>query len=126
MFRNLLAACVIVVLSSSCSTIHSTVSVPAGEQFVLGDNSHQGFTARLQNTGAVPTQVVQRSFGVETPVAVLQPGESARVRFPADATALLVNRGDSAGRVRVKLMGDTGLSMGYTPAGQPGVPTQRP
>ena len=36
--RNLLAACAILVLSSSCSTIHSTVSVPAGEQFVLGDN----------------------------------------------------------------------------------------
>jgi len=124
--RHLLAACTILLLSSSCSTIHSTVSVPAGEQFELGDNTHDGFTARLINTGSVPTEVVQRSFGVETPIAELQPGETARVRFPADATVLLRNRSEAISRVRVKLTGDTGLSMGYAPAGQPVLPVQRP
>lgn len=78
------------------------------------------------NTGAVPTEVVQRSFGVETPVAGLQPDETARVRFPADATALLRNRSAVTSRVQVKLTGDTGLSMGDAPAGQPGASAQRP
>lgn len=117
MRRFALAASCLLLLTPSCSTIHSTVSVPAGQQFELGDNSHDGFTARLVNTGSVATEVVQRSFGIETRLAELAPGESARVSFPADATALLRNRSATPSRVRVKLTGDTGLSMGYEPVG---------
>lgn len=106
-------------LAPACSTIHSTVSVPPGEQFELGDNTHGGFTARLENTGPVPTEILQSTFGVETSLAELAPGESAKVRFPADAMALIRNPSDTTGRVTVKLTGDTGLSMGYAPAKVP-------
>lgn len=124
MFRSLLATSCLLLLSASCSTIHSTVSVPANQQFELGENSHDGFTARLENTGQVSTEVVQRSFGVETVLAELAPGESAQVRFPADATALLRNRSATPGQVKVRLQGDTGLSMGYEALEQTGSPSR--
>lgn len=119
MSRLPLAWLLLALLAPACSTIHSTVSVPPGEQFELGDHTHGGFTARLENTGPVPAEVLQSSFGVETSLAELAPGETARVRFPADAMALIRNPSDTTGRVKVKLTGDTGLSMGYGPANAP-------
>lgn len=115
MLPRLLILSLMLLVFPACSTIHSKVSVSAGEQFILGENSHEGFTARLENRGPNQAEVVRRSFGVESVIAVLRAGDRASVDFPADSVVFLRNRGPQDTLVKVKLSGDTGLSMGYRP-----------
>jgi hypothetical protein len=113
MLPRLFTLSLMLLVFPACSTIHSEVSVAAGEQFILGENSHEGFTARLENRGPNEAEVLKRIFGVETVIAILRPGDRAKVDFPADCVVFLRNRGPRATVVHVKLSGDTGLSMGY-------------
>lgn len=113
MLSRLLMLSLTLLVFPACSTIHSRVSVSAGEQFILGENSHEGFSARLENRGPNEAEVVKRIFGIETTIAVLRPNDRASVDFPPGSVVFLRNRGPEPTVVRVKLSGDTGLSMAY-------------
>ncbi|MBX2802175.1 MAG: hypothetical protein KTR31_31125 [Myxococcales bacterium] len=105
-----------------CGTIRSNLTVPAGQAFVLGDNTHRGYVARLENAGRAPvTVVVTTPDGATAAEQVLAPGESGRFPVRADhVTQIGAAAGGADGQVRAFVRGDVGLSMGYEP-----IPGQR-
>ena len=103
------------VLASGCS-LKSGLRVDPGKSFVLGANQHGAFKIDARNDGTVPVEISVSSDGETTPLLELEPGASATRRFRAGETALFTNPGDTTANVRVKVRGDTGLSMGYVDA----------
>jgi hypothetical protein len=98
----------------ACS-LRSGLQIEAGSQFVLGDNPHRSFSARVRNAGEVPVRV--RS-GEQT-IAEVAPGESARARFAPGEAAIFVNQTDTPAQLDVRVRGDVRLSMGYEAARLP-------
>jgi len=95
--------------------IHSGLTVPAGERFVLGDNPHGSFRVRVQNTSDLPVAVQTTAAGAVVSETVLGPGAVTRARFSPSQAAVFVNDSDASAQLSVHVRGDVGLSMGYTP-----------
>ena len=68
----------------------------------------------VENTGGVPIRVVEeRKDGGRIDLATLDPCATADQRVADGARAVFVNTTQVDAQVRVKITGDTGLSMGY-------------
>jgi hypothetical protein len=101
-----------------CGGINSGLSIPPGEEFRLGENRHGAFSIAVRNDGAVPVDLlIEGPDGNRTTIATLAPGSSADERFAADTIAIFANPAERTAELTVRITGDTGLSMGYEPAG---------
>jgi len=95
--------------------LHSGLSVPAGEQFVLGDNPHGRFSVRVVNVGAVAVDLAIQEQGEVVSSSTLAPGERTRAQFSAAQMAVFVNTETQDATLSVDVTGAIGLSMGCTP-----------
>jgi hypothetical protein len=103
-------------IATGCNTIHSTLRIEPGQQFVLGGGSRGAFVVDARNVGTVPVAVAQQlPSGQTDPLGVLAPGQSDQLRFPAGAAALLENTSSTQARLALKIGGDTDLGMRYEP-----------
>ena len=107
----------IALLLAGCA-LKSGLQIEAGQSFVLGDNEHGAFRARVENVGPVPVELVSRTEGTQESVGGLAPGETVTVRFADGETAVFVNRADTQARLDVRVTGDQGLSMVYQPVAE--------
>ncbi len=97
---------------SSCA-LNSRTTIGPQKAFELGDGKHGSFKAVVKNDSEVPVDVYQLPLGgAEIKLITLQPGQQKTVRFNADTKAIFKNTGKKEAAVKLKVTGDTGLSMG--------------
>lgn len=94
----------------------SGLTIPAREVFLLGGGQPDPFFAEIYNRGAVPVSVASEVNGRETPIGVVQPGETVSHRFAAQEGAWLRNSAQQDAALRVRVWGNpNALGMRYQP-----------
>lgn len=98
----------------SCGTLHSTTYIDPEKSFVLGEGNHGSYSAKIKNAGAGDIEVIKSDLGGnQTSLGILKKGASAEYSVPKNTTVRFKNLSDKEGEIKIKLRGDTGLSMGY-------------
>jgi hypothetical protein len=115
--KNLITTLALSIVVSSCSvfgSLTSNVSIKANESFVLGNNEHGTFKAKIKNVSNHPVTIVMRPIdgGSHSPQTVM-PNESATVKTERNTALVIENKSNEAASIDLKVNGDTGLSMDY-------------
>jgi hypothetical protein len=114
--KKLITTIALAVTITSCSvfgSLTSNVSIKANESFVLGNNEHGTFKARIKNVSNHPVTIVMRPIngGSYSPETIL-PNQSTTVKTERNTALVIENKSDKPATVDLKVNGDTGLSMG--------------
>ena len=106
-----------VLLSTGCA-IHSNLTVPAQQQFVLGGEQQRAFSVQYRNAGPEPVVLAELApSGELRQRVVVEPGDQGEARFPPGSTALVINDRPRAARLEIDLRGDVGrVGMRYEAA----------
>lgn len=101
-FRNL--AILLAITLSSCAS-HSTIGIPAGEEFVLGEGEKSSFRAELKNLSSTTLNVrtIDKITGEQTQGFGLAGKGQTQLRAGRRETVLLSNPTTRAVKVRAKL-----------------------
>lgn len=118
MFRKISTLAIIISLAvSSCSLFNSLTSnttITPQNSFVLGDNQHGKFSAKITNVSKQLLQILLKPVGGETTLLkTLQPNETTSAKVPANTAVIIQNSSNDTVSVDLKITGDTGLSMTY-------------
>jgi hypothetical protein len=92
----------------------STTYIKAKEAFILGNNEHNKFFARLKNVSKTDITVWKCPIngGRHSPT-IVKPNETISVNVDRDTALRIENQSDTQATVELLVKGDTGLSMGY-------------
>lgn len=103
----------------SCGSNIAGVTIPARQEFVLGEAEAQGFRAELRNRSMqqIEVQAVDKESGVQTQGFGLAPGGVATVNISRSEKVLLKNPSGEDVLLRVKL-NKAVQGMGYQPISQ--------
>lgn len=100
------------------STIHSGLSVEAGQTFELGGGEDGSFTVTGRNTGPVAVEVLSKAQGAGVPTmrGTVAPGGAVEARFASREMALLRNTSATrTAKLKLRITGDTSsLGMSYS------------
>jgi hypothetical protein len=99
---------------AACGALTSVTTIAPNESFVLGNNNHLPFTARVKNIDSSPVEILQTLSGKTTSLGVLQPNESGFYKAAMNSMVSFKNLGKSPANIKVKVVGDTNLSMEYS------------
>ena len=100
------------ILFQSCA-LHSNTTIGPRKAFELGDGNHGSFKATVKNNSEVPVEICSARLGQsEQKLITLNPGQQKKVRFAANTKAIFKNNNDNTATVKLKVTGDTGLTMG--------------
>ena len=103
-------------LLAVAGTIHSSLFIEPGKQFILGGDQLGAFKVAAKNVGSVPVEIRERPKGGGTfGKVILQPGQSGVLKFAAGSTAVLLNPSATAANLDLIITGDTKLGMTYEP-----------
>ena len=103
-------------LLAVAGTIHSSLFIEPGKQFILGGDQLGAFKVAAKNVGSVPVEIRERPKGGGTfGKVILQPGQSGVLKFAAGSTAVLLNPSATAANLDLTITGDTKLGMTYEP-----------
>jgi len=107
----------LVIQSFAClsfKTLRSTTYIKANDTFILGNNEHEKFNAQLTNTSTNDLVIWQCpiSGGQHSPIT-LKPNECAKILVAKNTAIRILNQSNTEASVKLKVRGDTGLSMGY-------------
>ena len=103
-------------LLAVAGTIHSSLFIEPGKQFILGGDQLGAFKVAAKNVGSVPVEIRERPKGGGTfGKVILQPGQSGVLKFAAGSTAMLLNPSATAANLDLIITGDTKLGMTYEP-----------
>ncbi len=98
----------------SCRTLNSTTYISPNKEFVLGQWKHGSYKAQLTNVDEADIEIVLTDMaGQRKSAGILYSGTSQNLKIPADKQVSFVNLGEETAAIRLKLVGDTRLSMGY-------------
>ncbi len=105
------------ILVTSCSvfgSLTSNVSIKANESFVLGNNEHGSFKARIKNVSNHSISIVMRPIagGSYSPQTIM-PNEIATVKTERNTALVIENKSEDSASIDLHVNGDTGLTMGY-------------
>jgi len=101
-----------IVTLQSCA-LHSRTTIGPKKAFELGDGEHGSFKASVYNDSKAAVHIYEsRLAQPEKKLTTLQPGQKKTVRFGADTKAIFKNDTNQEAAVKLKVTGDTGLSMG--------------
>lgn len=103
-------------LLAVAGTIHSSLFIEPGKQFILGGDQLGAFKVAAKNVGSVPVEIreLPKGGGIFGKV-ILQPGQSGVLKFAAGSTAVLLNPSATAANLDLTITGDTKLGMTYEP-----------
>ncbi|MEO0042824.1 MAG: hypothetical protein RL329_2272 [Bacteroidota bacterium] len=108
-YALLLASC----CASSC-VLHSVTMIDTAKTFVLGEGQHGVYNATIKNIGIAAVEVFQKEAeNAPTSIGVLQPDAEKSYRVGGTTTILFKNIGQRQAQIKIKLLGDKQLSMGY-------------
>jgi|GEM_PF-1722495 len=101
-FRNL--AILLAITLSSCAS-YSTIGIPAGEEFVLGERENSSFRAELKNLSSATLNVrtIDKITGEQTQGFTLTGKEQTQLRAGRRETVLLSNPTTKDVKVRARL-----------------------
>ncbi len=112
--RHLLLLSVLAFFMPACRTLTSVTTIPPNERFVLGNNEHGSYRVHLQNTSPEVITVYRAPVGGGKHSSVeVQPREKVSVQVESNTALVLVNPSGRKVDVKLKVIGDTNLSMGY-------------
>ena len=98
----------------ACSTLSSTTYIDSQKSFVLGQNKHSGYMAKVKNVGTTDIEVIQlNDKGVATSLGILKNEDKQSYSVVKNATIKFENKGSEQGAIKIFARGDTNLSMGY-------------
>jgi hypothetical protein len=101
-------------VAAACGTLTSVTTIESQNSFVLGNNPHAPFSVQLKNISKKDVVVHREPLdGGRHSFETVTPGQTVHVKVEANTALVIANQ--SAEKVDVKLyvVGDTGLSMGY-------------
>jgi hypothetical protein len=101
-------------LVSACGTLTSTTTIDANNGFVLGNNQHGTFSARLKNISESNIELHRAPIdGGRHSFETVKPGQTIKVNVDKNTALVIENKSSSKASVELFVKGDTGLSMGY-------------
>jgi hypothetical protein len=99
---------------ASCKSLTSTTYIKAADSFVLGNNEHGKFNARLKNISDHEIEVYRAPIlGGTHSREVVKPNQSVQVAVEANTALVIDNKSSKNAAVELLIKGDVGLSMGY-------------
>lgn len=112
-----LFTCLSIFFCTSClpfASLNSTTQIKANDAFILGDNIHEKFTAKVTNTSKFELTLWQYPIdgGRHSPVN-LKASSEVKVKVNENTALRIENKANEEVTVKLKVYGDTGLSMGY-------------
>jgi hypothetical protein len=111
--KQLCFSFLVALVLSSCSLTSKTI-IPAGQYFELGNNQHGSFRISLKNNADHELTICEAPVngGRHSP-EVLLPDKSIKIKVNKNTALRIENNDKKEATVRLKVTGDTGLSMGY-------------
>lgn len=101
-------------LMSACGTLTSTTTIDGNNSFVLGNNQHGTFSARLKNISESDIELHRAPIdGGRHSFETVKPGQTIKVNVDKNTALVIENKSNSKASVELFVKGDTGLSMGY-------------
>jgi hypothetical protein len=96
------------------STLTSVTNIGPQDSFVLGNNEHGSFHINLKNIAQHPLNIHLAPIegGKHSPV-VVQPDQKISLKVDRNTAIVIANQSNDNASVELKVVGDTGLSMGY-------------
>lgn len=113
--KNLIFVCLALLTFavSSCSVTSSTL-IKSKESFVLGNNKHNSFSVKMQNVSLSNlTYYFAPIEGVASAPKIIKPYQKADIQVDKNTALIIDNSTNIMATVKLKITGDTGLSMGY-------------
>ncbi|TAD81274.1 MAG: hypothetical protein EAY75_17985 [Bacteroidetes bacterium] len=112
MKNTILTTCLALALSS-CSLTSTTVIGPK-DSFVLGNNPHRAFKVSIVNASnfTISSYHAPIGGGTHSPLT-LAPNAKAKIKVDKNTALVISNSSADTATVKLKVTGDTGLSMGY-------------
>lgn len=96
------------------SSLTSNTTIKPNERFVLGDNEHGKFTAKLTNVSNYPLEVYMAPIGGGThSKKTIQPRESFTANVAGNTALIIENTSQEQANVEIRASGDLNLGMGY-------------
>ncbi len=106
--------CLLLVSCSLFSSLTSTTTITPFNRFELGKNEHGSFTVQLQNMSTHAIEVYKAPLnGGKHSSQTIAPDEMITVRVEKNTGIIINNATADTATVKLKVTGDTGLSMGY-------------
>jgi hypothetical protein len=105
--------CCVGLFSVSCGSLNSVTTIAPNKSFVLGENKHLGYTASVKNIAASSVEVLLTVNNETNSLGVLRPNESRLYKVAPNSTVTFKNMNNTPANIKIKLIGDTNLSMGY-------------
>jgi hypothetical protein len=95
-------------------TLNSTTYIKANDAFILGDNEHGRFNVSVTNTSIAPVDIWQYPLaGGRHSLVTLRPTEKIKLKVEENTSIRFENSSSEQVAVRLRVNGDTGLSMNY-------------
>ena len=113
--KKLIIVCIAFAISAtSCRSLTSNTTIKPNDSFVLGNNEHGSFSVKLKNVSAndLTVYLAPINGGTHSPQAV-KPNQSVSVKVDKNTALIVDNKSNKTTSVDLKVVGDTGLSMGY-------------
>ena len=99
---------------TSCSTLHSTISIQPNDSFILGNNQHGSFKVQLKNGSNNYLEVYHAPInGGKHSSQNVKPNQSVMIKVDKNTALIIANKFDNTATVTLKVTGDVGLAMGY-------------
>jgi hypothetical protein len=114
MIQSIFSLLMAVILMFSCHSLHSTTTIQAKDEFILGNNKLGRFSANVTNISTSPLTIWQYPIdgGRHSPLT-LQPAANVKLKVGKNTALRIENSSDKSGDVKLDVKGDVGLSMGY-------------
>ena len=113
--KNLLGTVFVSLLAlASCKSLTSTTYIKADDSFVLGNNQHGKFNARLKNISDHEIEVYRAPIDGGTHSRTLvKASQTVQVDVESNTALVINNKSSRQATVELLVKGDVGLSMGY-------------
>jgi hypothetical protein len=97
----------------SC-VLHSVTLIEGSKTFVLGEGKHGNYNASIKNIGIAPIEVFKIvDGGAPISLGVMQPDTENTYSVAGTTTIWFKNLSLRQAQIKIKLLGDKALSMGY-------------
>lgn len=95
-------------------TLNSTTDINPKESFILGNNTHGKFSAKVTNTSVTPITIWKCPIdgGKHSPIT-LNHSTIIKVKVEKNTALRIENDSEKKISIQLKVIGDIGLSMGY-------------
>jgi hypothetical protein len=115
--KQIIAIVFITIYLLSCSSfksLNSTTYIKANDEFILGNNVHGKFNVNVKNTSNFEIAIWQYPIsGGRHSLTSLKPFASIKLDIDKNTSLRIENHSNEQVAVKLKVKGDTGLSMGY-------------